>query len=420
MTTVTSISMLDLIRKSQSDGADIDFLREGIRVLAQAMMEADVTAQIGAALGEHAPEQRTTHRNGYRERRWDTRVGTVDLAIPRLRSGSYFPDFLLQPRRRAEKALASVVMQAYVEGVSTRRVDDVAQAMGVEGMSKSTVSRMCGELDEVVASWRTRPLDAGPYPFVWIDALVLKVREGGRVVNTSALIATAVNASGHREIVGLEPGSTENGSSWTQFLRGLVARGLSGVQLVTSDAHGGLVDAIAAVLDGAQWQRCRTHFTRNLLDRVPAHAQDLVGSLVRSMFNHQLPAAEVRATHARVVDKLETMFPDAATMLADAGPDVLAFTAYPQQAWRRIWSNNPQERLNREVRRRTDVVGIFPNRGAVIRLVGAVLAEQHDEWQIGRRYMNDTTIRQALVRPVNNPPDNPPEPSLPALDQEAA
>lgn len=399
--TTASMSMLDLIRKSRSDEADLDFLREGIRVLAQALMEADVTAQIGAALGEHNPEGRATHRNGYRERRWDTRAGTVDLAIPKLRQGSYFPDFLLEPRRRAEKALASVVMQAYVEGVSTRRVDDVAKAMGVEGISKSQVSRMCSELDEIVEAWRTRPLDAGPYPFLWIDALVLKVREGGRVVSTSALVATAVNASGHREIVGLQLGSAETGSSWTAFLRDLVARGLHGVQLVTSDAHGGLKDAIAAVLDGATWQRCRTHFTSNLLDRIPAHDQAMVGSLVRSMFNHQLRPQDVWAQHARVVEQLEGVYPAAAAMLADAAHDILAFTAFPNGAWRKLWSNNPQERLNREIRRRTDVVGIFPNRDAVIRLVGAVLAEQHDEWAIGRRYLNESIIREALITAVD-------------------
>lgn len=396
--TTTSMNLMELIRKSRDDGADLDFLREGIRILAQAMMEADVTAQIGAARNERAPEQRTTHRNGYRGRQWDTRAGTVELQIPKLRQGSYFPDFLLEPRRRAEKALASVVAQAYVQGVSTRRVDEVAKAMGIEQISKSQVSRMAAELDEVVAQWRNRPLDAGPYPFVWIDALVLKVREGGRVVNTSALVATAVNAAGRREIVGLELGSAETGSSWTQFLRGLVARGLHGVQLVTSDAHGGLRGAIASVLDGAQWQRCRTHFTRNLLDHVPAQWQDLAGSLVRSIFNHQLPAEQVHQAHARVVDQLaQAGLHDAAQMLDDAAEDVLAFTHYPQATWRRVWSNNPQERLNRELRRRTDVVGIFPNRDAVVRLVGAVLAEQHDEWQVGRRYMNEDTIRKTLL-----------------------
>ena len=412
--TSTSMNLMELIRKSRDDGADMDFLREGIRVLAQAMMEADVTAQIGAARNERAPEERVTHRNGYRARDWDTRAGTVELAIPKLRQGSYFPDFLLEPRRRAERALASVVAQAYVQGVSTRRVDEVAKAMGIEQISKSQVSRMAGELDEVVESWRSRPLDDSPYPFLWVDALVLKVREGGRVVPTSALVATAVNAAGRREIVGLELGSAETGSSWTQFLRGLVARGLHGVQLVTSDAHGGLHGAIANVLEGAQWQRCRTHFTRNLLDRVPAPLQDLAGSLVRSIFNFQLPAKEVRATHARVVDQLAAVgLHDAAHMLDDAAEDVLAFTNYPQAAWRRIWSNNPQERLNREIKRRTDVVGIFPNRDAVIRLVGAVLAEQHDEWQIGRRYMSEDTIRRTLLSII----DSDDQPTIEAPDR---
>jgi putative transposase len=391
-----SMNLMDLIRKADDGNTDTDFLREGIRVLAQALMEADVTAHVGAAHGERNPDARATQRNGYRERRWDTRLGTVDLAIPKLRQGSYFPDFLLEPRRRAEKALASVVMQAYVEGVSTRRVDDVAKSMGVDGISKSQVSRICAELDETVEDWRTRPLDDGPYPFMWIDAMVLKVREGGRIVNTSTLIATAVNAEGRREIVGLQLGSAETGASWTAFLRDLVARGLHGVQLVTSDAHGGLKDAIAAVLDGAQWQRCRTHFTANLLDRIPRHDQPMVGTLVRTIFAQQRPGDAWDQLH-RVVDQLGEIYPDAGSMLAEAAEDILAYTAYPKEIWRRLWSNNPQERLNREVRRRTDVVGIFPNRAAVIRLVGAVLAEQHDEWQIGRRYMNQSTIREALI-----------------------
>jgi putative transposase len=252
---VSKMELYELLRKAE--GADVDFLREGVRTLAQALMEVEVAAQIGAEHGERSP-QRVTQRNGYRPRDWDTRVGTVGLQVPKLRAGSYFPS-LLEPRRRAERALAAVVMQCYVEGVSTRRVDDVARAMGVEGISKSQVSRICGELDELVAAWRNRPLDAGPYPFVWIDALSMKVREGGRICNTAVLVATACNADGHREIIGLDIGAAEDGAVWTGFLRGLVARGLGGVRLVTSDAHQGLKGAIAAVLDGASWQRCRTH-----------------------------------------------------------------------------------------------------------------------------------------------------------------
>jgi putative transposase len=245
---------------SKADGADADWLREGVRVLAQALMEADVSAQIGAEHGQRTPD-RLTHRNGYRPREWDTRVGTVELAIPRLRQGSYLPAWL-EPRRRAERALCAVVAQCYVEGVSTRRVDDIARAMGIDGISKSQVSRICAELDTQVTAWRNRPLDAGPYPFVWIDALSMRVREGGRIANTAVLVATGVNHDGQREILGVDIGSAEDGASWTAFLRGLVARGLSGVRLVTSDAHTGLKAAIAAVLDGATWQRCRTHCAR--------------------------------------------------------------------------------------------------------------------------------------------------------------
>ena len=388
-----SVDLLELLRK-QADGADLDFLREAVAVLAQAVMDAEVSEQIGAAHGERS-ETRLTRRNGYRERRWDTRVGTIELEIPKLREGSYFPS-LLEPRRRSERALVSVVTQAYVEGVSTRRVDDLVRSLGCDGISKSQVSRMCAELDEVVSSFLERPLDSGPYRYLWLDALTQLVREEGRVVQVAVVVATAVNAAGKRELLGIDVGTSEDGAFWLSFLRGLVARGLSGVELVTSDAHQGLKDAVATVFGGASWQRCRTHFMRNLLTRVPKSAEKLVATAVRTIFE-QSTAAEVHAQHDRVVEQLEQRFPEAAALLADAGPEILAFTAFPVAHWRQVWSNNPLERLNKEIRRRTNVVGIFPNRAAVVRLVGAVLAEQHDEWAEGRRYM---TMLQPLPAAV--------------------
>jgi len=383
---------LDIIRK-HADGADIDFLRETLQVVLHAVMDADVSQQIGADLHERS-EDRITYRNGSRPRRWDTRAGTIDLRIPKLREGTYLPAFL-EPRRRSEQALLAVIQQAYIEGVSTRRVEDLVQALGCDGISKSEVSRICQALDAQVQAFRERPLSDGPYPYVWLDALTQKVREGGRVVNVAVVVATAVNGQGQREVLGLDCGASEDGAFWLSFLRALAARGLSGVQLVISDAHQGLKDAIAAVFAGAAWQRCRTHFARNLLTRVPKSAQPMVATIVRSIFE-QPSAEEVWAQHARVVAQIEPRFPDAARMLADAADEILAFAAFPQQHWRKIRSNNPQERLNLEIRRRTNVVGIFPNRAAVLRLVGMVLAEQHDEWLVGRRYLADDSLRLAL------------------------
>ena len=348
---------------------------------------------------EGAVRSAITRRNGYRPRRWDTRAGSIELQIPKLRQGSYFPA-LLEPRRRAERALLAVVQQAYVEGVSTRRVDDLVRSLGCEGISKSQVSRICSELDTVVTSFLERPLDGGPYRYLWLDALTQRVREEGRIAQVSVVVATAVNADGKREVLGIDVGTSEDGASWLSFLRSLVVRGLSGVELVTSDAHQGLRTAIATVFGGASWQRCRTHFMRNLLTRVPKSAEGLVATTVRTIF--QQPSAEaVHAQHVRVVEQLDERFPMAAAMLAEA-PEVLAFTACPVAHWKQVWSNNPQERLNREIRRRTDVVGIFPNRAAVVRLIGAAPAEQYDEWAVARRYMTMVTLLPPPGREVTS------------------
>jgi len=379
-----SMDLLELFRK-RGDDADVDFLREALRVVVQAIMEAEVSAQIGAEHGERS-DSRVTYRNGYRPRRWDTRVGSMELGIPKLRDGSYFPS-LLEPRRRSEKALLAVIQQAYIEGVSTRRVDDLVKALGCEGISKSQVSRICEELDSLVNDFVNRQLDGGPYRYVWLDALTQKVREAGRIVNVSVVVATAVNAEGKREVLGLDVGTNEDGAFWLAFLRSLVARNLNGVELVTSDAHQGLKSAIATVFSGASWHRCRTHFMTNLLTRVPKRVQPAVATMVRTIYQ-QLSAQEVRTQHQHVATQLAEHFPEVAELLQETREEILAFTSFPRSHWKQVWSNNPLERLNREIRRRTDVVGIFPNRQAVIRLVGAVLAEQHDEWAVSRRYLN--------------------------------
>jgi putative transposase len=380
-----------------------------VKEMAEALMSAETDALCGAPYGERSPE-RVNRRNGYRERDWDTRVGSIELAVPKLREGSYFPDWLLQPRRRAEQAFVSVIADAYLAGVSTRRVEKLVQQLGVERMSKSQVSRLAKSLDQIVEDFRTRPLDAGPYPYVTFDALVVKCREGGRTVNVCVVHAVAVNRDGFRESLGLDVVTSEDGAAWLAFLRSLVARGLAGVKLVTSDAHPGLVDAIAATLAGAAWQRCRTHAMRNLLTRVPKSAQSFVATMVRTIFA-QPDAETVNEQYRRIVDQLETRFPEAAALLEQAAADLLAFTAFPKEHWRQLWSNNSLERLNKEIRRRTDVVGIFPDRAAVIRLVGAVLAEQHDEWAVAsRRYMSVESIAKALTDPE---PDAQEAPELP-------
>ncbi len=400
MAEAQSIDLLALLRKVGVE-PDADFLREGVRVLTQALLEAEVTAHVGAGRHERTPE-RMGQRNGYRERQWDTRVGTIDLKVPRVRDGSYFPS-LLEPRRRAERALAAVVQEAYVQGVSTRRVDELVRALGMDGISKSQVSRVCQELDGEVERFRTRRL-AGGYPYVWLDATYVKVRQDGRVVSMAVVIAIGVRSSGEREVLGVDVGASEDGAFWLQFLRGLVARGLDGIQLVISDAHEGLKGAIAAALHGAAWQRCRVHFVRNALAPVPKSAQQLVAATIRTVFA-QPDAASTREQWRRVADNLRPRFPKVANLLDAAEGDVLAYLDFPAAHWRQVWSNNPLERLNKEVKRRTDVVGIFPNDAAVIRLVGAVLAEQHDEWQVGKRYLSAESL--ALL--------SSPTPALPAL-----
>jgi putative transposase len=390
---MTKMELHDVLRKVLAED-EPDVLRALMKVFLDALMGAEADSACGAGYGERSDE-RVNSRNGYRDRDFDSRVGSMELAVPKLRQGSYFPDWLLENRRRAERALTAVIAECYVKGVSTRRVDGIVKALGIEGISSSQVSRMAKSLDAEVEAFRSRPLDGDAYPYVWLDAVSIRVREAGRVVKVSVMVATAVNSDGRREILGVESATEETGAAWTAFLRELVARGLSGVRLVVSDHHRGLIAAIDAVLPGACWQRCRTHFMRNLLGAVPKAAQPFVATLVRSIFA-QPSAPEVAAQLARVIEQLEAKFSQAAEMLEEAGPDITAFASFPACHWRQIWSNNPQERLNREIRRRSDVVGIFPNRASVIRLVGAVLSEQHDEWQVARRYMSVDSITTAM------------------------
>ncbi len=384
-----SMAVLDSVRKAIEEG-DGDFLREAVHLLAQSVMEAEVTELTGVPKGERAPDRRLTSRNGYRERRWDTRAGTIELSIPRVRDGSYFPS-LLEPRRRAERALLAVVQEAYVLGVSTRRVDELVQSLGITGISRSEVSRICAALDAEVATFRNRPL-AEAYPYVFFDATYLKVREAGRVVSMAALVATGVAMSGERRILGLELASgNDEGSAWPSFIRSLVGRGLHGVRLVISDDHAGLVKAIREQLLGSGWQRCRVHFSRNAQDLVPRSARSMIASAVRAIFE-QPDEAAAHEQLGHIADGLQARFPAVAQLLLDAEADLLAHFTFPETHRRQIRSTNPLERLNKEIKRRTAVVGIFPSRASVIRLVGMILAEQDDEWQDGRRYFRPETM----------------------------
>jgi transposase-like protein len=391
--------------------ASPDLLRELLGTFINTLLSAEADAVCGAGYGERSPD-RINSRNGYRHRDFDTRAGTLDVAIPKLRTGTYFPEWLLERRTRAEQALTSVVATCYLLGVSTRRMNKLVQSLGVTGLSKSQVSTMAKELDAHVEEFRTRPLtDAGPFTFLAADALVLKVREGGRVVPVHTLVATGINADGHREILGIQVTTSEDGAGWLGFFRDLTARGLTGVRLVTSDAHAGLVAAVEATVPGAAWQRCRTHYAANLMAVTPKSSWGWVKALLHSVYD-QPDAEAVHAQFDRILDALDGKLPAVAEHLEQARPDILAFTAFPYEVWRQIWSNNPNERLNREIRRRTDVVGIFPDRPSIIRLVGAVLAEQHDEWAEGRRYLGLELLARcrAATEPTTDTTEEVPDP----------
>jgi transposase-like protein len=373
------------------EGEGLDFLRESLSWVVQQLMEAEVSELIGAARSERAPEGRLTHRNGYRSRAWSTRAGELELAIPKLRRGSYFPSFL-EPRRRSEQALVSVVQEAYVAGVSTRKVDQVVESLGLR-ISRSEVSRICAGLDEQVEAFRQRPL-AGRYAYLWLDAKVEKVRDGGRVVRKCLVLAYGVHESGYREVIGLDVGECETEAFWRAFLRRLVERGLTGVQLVVSDAHAGLKKAIAQVL-GCPWQRCSVHFLREALGHARREQQPMLAALLRPLFN----ADSSEQAHALLGDALERLgkpLPKVAALLEEAEEDLLAFYSFPGDHWPKLRSTNPLERVNREIGRRTDVVGIFPNDRSLIRLAASVVIEQNDEWLVGRRYLSAHSLEAVL------------------------
>ncbi|MAY96525.1 MAG: IS256 family transposase [Nocardioides sp.] len=394
--------------------ASPDLMRSLLQTIINALLSADADAVVGAEYGQPTPG-RTAQRNGYRRRPLDTRVGTIDVAIPKLRKGTYFPEWLLERRKRSESALITVVADCYLAGVSTRRMDKLVKTLGIDSLSKSQVSRMAAELDEHVEEFRHRPLDAaGPFTFVAADALTMKVREGGRVINAVVLLATGVNGDGHREVLGMRVATSETGAAWNEFFADLAARGLTGVRLVTSDAHPGLVEAVAANLPGASWQRCRTHYAANLMAVTPKSMWPAVKAMLHSVYD-QPDRPAVHAQFDRLLDYVEGKLPEVHDHLDTARADILAFTEFPKDVWTQIWSNNPAERLNREIRRRTDAVGIFPTRGAIVRLVGAVLAEQTDEWAEGRRYLGLDLLARCRVNIVPNAEPEIGAEQLPAL-----
>ncbi len=383
--TKTNMDLTELLQK-QGEG---DFLRTIAEAVLQLIMEADVEGLIGAGRHERA-ENRTTWRNGYRERTLDTRLGTLNLKVPKLRQGSYFPSFL-EARKMSEQALVAVIQEAWISGVSTRRVDDLVQAMGLSGISKSTVSKLCKDIDERVSEFLNRPL-TGEWPYVWLDATYLKQRHGGRIISVAAIIAVAANTEGRREIIGLGIGPSEAETFWTDFLRSLRARGLDGVRLVISDAHTGLKAAISRVFD-ASWQRCRVHWMRNALAHVSKGQHTVVAAAIRQAFE-QADRLHADETWRHVANQLRSRWPKLAQLMDESEHDVLAYMAFPRQHRTKLHSTNPIERLNKEVKRRADVVGIFPNESAIIRLIGAVLFEQNDEWLIQNRYMQVEAFEQ--------------------------
>jgi transposase-like protein len=393
--TLTDHDLSALLAAVQA-GEMTETVRTSLAWVLQELIEAELTATIGAAPGQRS-ESRTAQRNGHRPKLVATAAGDVELAIPKLRTGSFFPS-ILERRRRIDRALFAVVMEAYVHGVSTRKVDDLVKALGAaSGISKSEVSRICAELDGDLEAFRTRRLE-GEFPYVFADATYVKARVRGRVVSRAVVVATGVRSDGTREVLGIDIGDSEDGAFWTAFFRSLRARGLSGVQLVISDHHLGLKAAIAAVFVGAGWQRCRVHFVRNALARVPKGSTEMVAAAIRTIFA-QPDATHVRSQLAEIVGMLRTQFPDVAAMLADAAEDLLAFATFPQAHWRKIWSTNPLERVNGEIKRRTRVVAIFPNDAAALRLITAVIVETHDEWQVAeRRYLTEETMAALASR----------------------